>query len=653
MSPSRLDDWAEYVEYSILLEFFQERYPTSSGLWDRQVRRGVDPTAPIQATAEAGENAAEFNRLIAQGKRRPKRPQAPSHHTPWTRRVPDDIYNFHAQGYRVQGLLPAVAMHVDDRDYGSSAGWAHRQLHIIKALSGDIHNATSSVPHACFEQWAQDTERTLWALCSEGRGTAGGRDGPRRVLVLVGLAMGLCGRTLSARWCFALMPVLTMGQVDEEAEPAHQDLHLPQWMMAAVQTGESLQRRGVDGGELLGHLHAAVTSREVPHYHEFALQLLQILRILLEIPAVAHHPGVLQQDVAEWTEFAERHIVGEYLAEHHRPELALHHQDMIERGVSSNDPLPEQPHESAEQRDRRLRFNLIRQESAFVSQLRAGPLPAPDLRGHCLTWTGAVIGDIYDGHMEGYDTTACLRLLYDCVARRRFEEYEEQAHRYLSVVHNNTQDFRTPGIMCTETLAAWAAEHEGRLWQAFVLHGLDMRGLPARPRASGSSSSSTLEEITGDEARFAQKLPAKKWMKGNDYRRRRSRPREPERRSQHSPTRRERCTRETLNLARVANRHRSSGSRAAGGADRPKPKTRPSTGTRPSSTTTRPEPSGAGSSGDDPMPMTMSMAVDTWMLVLGLRGINDTACDAFLQQDGPWTPSATPSWTIARQTDLC
>ena len=267
--------------------------------------------------------------------------------------------------------------------------------------------------------------------------------------------------------------------------------------------------------------------------------------------------------MAEWTEFAERHIVGEYLAEHHRPELALHYQDMIERGVSSNDPLPEQPHESAEQRDRRLRFNLIRQESAFVSQLRAGPLPAPDLRGHRLTWTGAVIGDIYDGHMEGYDTTACLRLLYDCVARRRFEEYEEQAHRYLSVVHNNTQDFRTPGIMCTETLAAWAAEHEGRLWQAFVLHGLDMRGLPARPRASGSSSSSTLEEITGDEASFAQKLPAKKWMKGNDYRRRRSRPREPERHSQHSPTRRERCTRETLNLARVANRHRSSGSRAA------------------------------------------------------------------------------------------
>ena len=119
-------------------------------------------------------------------------------------------------------------------------------------------------------------------------------------------------------------------------------------------------------------------------------------------------------------------------------------------------------------------------------------------------------------------------------------------------------------------------------------------------------------------------------MKGNDDRRRRSRPREPERRSQHSPTRRERCTRETLNLARVANRHRSSGSRAAGGVDRPKPKTRPSMGTRPSSTTTRPEPSGAGSSGDDPMPMTMSMAVDTWMLVLGLRGINDTACDAFL-----------------------
>ena len=169
--------------------------PTSSGLWDRQVRRGVDPTAPIQANAEAGENAAEFNRLIAQGKRRPTRPQAPGHHTPWTRRVLDDIYNFHAHGYRVQGLLPAVAMHVDDRDYGSSAGCAHRQLHIIKALSGDIHNATSSVPPACVEQWTQDTERTLWALCSEGRRAASGREGPRRVLV--GLAMGLCGRTLS------------------------------------------------------------------------------------------------------------------------------------------------------------------------------------------------------------------------------------------------------------------------------------------------------------------------------------------------------------------------------------------------------------------------------------------------------------------------
>ena len=61
-------------------------------------------------------------------------------------------------------------------------------------------------------------------------------------------------------------------------------------------------------------------ARDDPGYHQFAGQVLEILRILAGAPVIGSYPGVVQTEVIEVLEFAERHVLAEYLGAHFEQE---------------------------------------------------------------------------------------------------------------------------------------------------------------------------------------------------------------------------------------------------------------------------------------------------------------------------------------------
>ena len=108
--------------------------------------------------------------------------------------------------------------------------------------------------------------------------------------------------------------------------------------------------------------------------------------------------------------FVERHILAEYLHEHHEVELALH-AAAAENGCAPTDDLLPARWESTEMRARRESFNQVRRGSPLLQQLQQEPLATIDNRGHRLEWTGAVVGHIHDLHYAGYVTQCCVPLL--------------------------------------------------------------------------------------------------------------------------------------------------------------------------------------------------------------------------------------------------
>ena len=92
-----------------------------------------------------------------------------------------------------------------------------------------------------------------------------------------------------------------------------------------------------------------------------------------------------------------------------------------------------------------------------------------------------------------YHTVAAEPLLQACVADRRFAEYARGARAYIREASNQLGTFAGPMHTSPENLAVWARQMEQELWEAFVLHGLDLHG---DVHWSDSSSSGS---ITGDE----------------------------------------------------------------------------------------------------------------------------------------------------------
>ena len=106
MTRTRVDDWVQYVEYNILLEFLTERLPQYVHMWNAQTAGGTDPRAPIQPWTRDRAGLDVFNGLIAQGMVGPQTTPVPYITQPsWAAQVVRDMRQFHQEGYRIGGLV--------------------------------------------------------------------------------------------------------------------------------------------------------------------------------------------------------------------------------------------------------------------------------------------------------------------------------------------------------------------------------------------------------------------------------------------------------------------------------------------------------------------------------------------------------------------
>ena len=511
MSQARLNDWVTYVERSILLEYLHAHFPQLVHEWNMQVGAGVHPRSPVTPWRDVP-GLATFNHLIAQEP--VPLPDAPTHFRPeqtWAIQVVRDIQNFHAEGFMVGGLVSAIGVYVDGRRYDEACGWAYEQMHTVRSFTRDLHNLTTAVPPANFNNWADMRERELWEQARARSASWAAR--PAAVAPL------LCLYLFRSPWTCVMTMAVAMAQPGGGGPEAveGQGPTFPAWLVTSARTARALHNAGVAGSDLLGLLMAVVEARGDERYTNFAHTVVDLLGALSGLTRGEAHPGVVQQQTAEWVDFAERHLLTEYLVVYHGNEVVLHDAAM-NAGLPAEAALPALHEEDDHLRARRERYNRLRQTPPLLQRLRAQPLPPADPRGHRLAWTGAVVGQVHDYYVEGYHTVAAEPLLQACVADRHFAEYERGARAYIREASNQLGSFAGPVHTNPENLAAWARQMEQELWEAFVLHGLDLQGDVYWSDSSSSGS------ITGDESNLMQR-PKDKWLKKGDEGRRRRRSR--------------------------------------------------------------------------------------------------------------------------------
>ena len=327
MTRARVDDWVQYVEYNILMEFLAERFPRYVHMWNAQTAGGVDPRAPIQPWTEDRAGLDVFNNLLAQGMVGPQVTPAPYASQPsWAAQVVRDVRQFHHDGYRVGGLVQAIGCYVDGRGYGAHTAWAHRQLHTVYSMTCELHNLTTSVPPAHFNSWASNREVQLWAL-SQSKATRFASTGMPLMIQAV-----VCSTFRNPLWC--AISGLVMAKAQPGGGPVQgeepQGMTLPQWLVAVARTMSLLQNAGMSGPDILGLLSSVAQERGDPRYQTFSNTVIEIIRAIAAVPHVGTHPGVPEREAVELIEFADRHMLAEYLATYHEAEVVLH-EALVER----------------------------------------------------------------------------------------------------------------------------------------------------------------------------------------------------------------------------------------------------------------------------------------------------------------------------------
>ncbi|CAE7809883.1 RTase [Symbiodinium sp. CCMP2592] len=424
----------------------------------------------------------------------------------------------------------------------------------------------------------------------------------------------------------------------------------PIWFTEATLRGRDLAARGLRMSDALAMLARTASHRNFATYTNFASRAAVAIGNTLELPVSNLAPEEIHLDLRVWVTFVEAHILEEFL-EHEYP-----FQQGLYEGLRNVNPnlasLPAPPQETMLRAQRREEFNQLRRDPPFIRHLRASTGPA--FRSHSLMrleWVGRCVGDFHDLYHAGYNLHGVFEEMVAFIRARDNGSYRSLALPYYREVLSQLGTFLgSPDSSRPPQASEWVADRESELWYLYNYHGLKARDVDVDDISVGNASSSNrscAEEAADDVSSLMDRKGVnKRWLKNAPTRRRRapSRPRTPHAsttpRSLNRPS--APTTTERVNLSAMA-KHKCRGTPMPA-TTRPTPKARPAAraplprsekpthrsppqasreqGASRDMPASSSEAAGAGGTGPDG-PLTVEEALDTWLLLLGVRDIDE------------------------------
>eukprot|EP00439_Symbiodinium_sp_Y106_P004488 s8714_g1.t1 len=407
-----------------------------------------------------------------------------------------------------------------------------------------------------------------------------------------------------------------------------------------------VENHGGCSADMLATLLAVGQSWEVHGYMTFVQEWVDRLAQLLGSTLVDAASRDLGDAGRNWVVYVERSLRKEFL-EMVVPDESMEHAVRVSQGEGNTHLLPPVEGATVAAQERRALFNDLQRLTPLLRRLMGEdepvnpsadhePVnPSADRALHRSEWVGTGVQYFYDCHLTGFFTGELLPLLWDAILARGDHDFALAARGYLREVENQVGTFlgQDQAVRPPSSLE-WA---QGMAEALHLLHhheGLNVTDRVGR-QAVDCSEQRDGTEGGGDETSMVQRdQPKRKWLAPPSRRRRQgpssrgpNRERDAERsgpeRSRGADSQSARCSNERVDLGAMA-RARAARDRAEPRREvsKPKPKTksRPKQAIRDAparSEEARP------SERDPPPPLTLEEAVDTWLLVLGIRGIDE------------------------------
>eukprot|EP00439_Symbiodinium_sp_Y106_P067443 s151_g11.t1 len=367
----------------------------------------------------------------------------------------------------------------------------------------------------------------------------------------------------------------------------------PAWFRDAIWRGLRLSAAGVNMPDALTTLEHLASARDFPAYTCFTSQACSL---------------------------------GEFL----ETEYAYHHG--LFRGLRVRDPqlasLPAPPRETERRRQQREEYNLLRRDPPMIRRMR-GVVGRP-FRTHALQrseWVGECVGGIHDFFLEGFNLRGVFETMIAYIDTRRDATYRCLALPYYREALGQLDTFHGPAAAVSPRLAAeWVADREAELWYMFCTYGLEATDTDPDDLLLESDSDSSAS-VTGDESSLMERrMVNKRWLKPATRRRRK-----PSRTAQSSGPR---VPPRSAPSPRVVIAAKCEVTEPV--PDRKKPLPRlPRHNTTHEEVVDPPPPPASSSSRlttGRSASLSTDTAVDTWLLLLGIRDIDEPIGEEFLPE---------------------